>query len=154
MKSNQLPKSLHILLADDDRDDRFFFDKALKALSVPTHLTTVKDGVKLMEYLFENSNKLPDILFLDLNMPRKNGSECLIEIKSNKALKSLPVIIYSTSLYGNVSDLLYEKGAHYYVRKTDFDELKKNLSRVFSLIVEKKPTRPSRAEFIISLEGV
>ena len=153
MKSNQ-QKPINILLADDDKDDRFFFGKALKTLPIQTHLETAEDGVKLMEYLSKNSDKLPDLLFLDLNMPRKNGSECLAEIKSNAKLKRLPVVIYSTSLHEDVADLLYKEGAHYYVRKTDFEELKKILLRVLTIMTEKKFTRPSRDEFVISLMEV
>ena len=90
-------KKLSILLADDDKDDRFFFSMALESLTVPTQLAIVLDGEKLMVYLDENSHQLPDVLFLDLNMPRKNGFECLNEIKQNNKLNELLVIIYSTS---------------------------------------------------------
>lgn len=107
-----------------------------------------------MSYLLEKSKQLPDVLFLDLNMPRKNGSMCLAEIKSNEKLKKLPVIIYSTSLYEDVASLLYKEGAHYYVRKTDLAELKKILLRVLTLMLEKNFTRPSRDEFITSLVEV
>ncbi len=123
-----MEKKLQLLLADDDADDRFFFDKVLKQLTIPTELKTVEDGEQLMFFLSENYNQLPDILFLDLNMPRKNGSECLAEIKNNKRLKDLPVIIYSTSLLDEMSDLLYKNGAYYYIRKTDIQELKKILN--------------------------
>jgi CheY-like chemotaxis protein len=88
---------LKILLADDDTDDRFFFEKALNELSLNTHLTTVHGGEQLMEYLLENTKNLPDVLFLDLSMPRKNGIECLSEIKENKQLEAVPVIMFSTS---------------------------------------------------------
>jgi len=62
---------MKILLADDDIDDCFFFEKALEELQLSTHLTIVHDGQQLMNYLSENSKNLPDVLFLDLNMPRK-----------------------------------------------------------------------------------
>jgi CheY-like chemotaxis protein len=141
---------LHILLADDDRDDRFFFDKALESLPFPIQFISIEDGEKLMSFLLKNSEKLPDVLFLDLNMPRKNGSECLSEIKSNEKLKQLPVIIYSTSLHEDVGELLYKNGAHYYVRKTDFSELKKILQRLLTMIVENKFRRPSKDKFILA----
>lgn len=150
MKPGKLNTPLNILLADDDRDDRFFFNMALKGLPVPTHLTTVEDGEKLLFYL-KNAKKLPDVLFLDLNMPRKNGSVCLAEIKSNERLKKLPVIIYSTSLHEDVADLLYKGGAYYYVRKTDLAELKKILLRVLTLMTARDFMRPPREDFIISL---
>lgn len=145
----KVPKQFHLLLADDDQDDRFFFNKALQEVPIPANLTTVKDGENLMRYLSKNSKELPDALFLDLNMPRKNGTECLIEIKSNKILKELPVIIYSTSHPEDVADLLYENGAHYYIRKASFAELEKALQRILTLMIEKKFTRPSRNQFIL-----
>ncbi|MBA4053169.1 MAG: response regulator, partial [Marivirga sp.] len=129
---------VHILLADDDRDDRYFFDKAVKMLSFQTRLTLVEDGAKLMIYLSENSAKLPDVLFLDYNMPRKNGFECLSEIKSSPALKALPVIIYSTYVHEDLADMLYEKGAHYYIRKAGIGELIKLIQLVLTLIRENK----------------
>lgn len=150
MNSQDAHLPLHILLADDDSDDRFFFDKALKTLPFHALLTTLEDGEKLMDYLLENSEKLPDVLFLDHNMPRKNGFECLSEIKLNHELKRLPVIIYSTYLHEDIADLLYENGAHFYIRKTDLAELKKVLHLVLSLLLEKKFARPQRAQFIFS----
>jgi CheY-like chemotaxis protein len=154
MESKQKKTPIRILLADDDKDDRFFFDKALKTLPIPTELSSVEDGKKLMIYLIKNSKQLPDILFLDLNMPLKNGSVCLEEIKANQKLKQLPVVIYSTSLHEDVAELLFQKGAHYYVRKTDLAELEKILFRVLTLVTENEFARPSRSEFLINLVGV
>ncbi|MGZ3895049.1 MAG: response regulator [Bacteroidia bacterium] len=146
-----MEKLLKLLLADDDKDDRFFFNKVLQELSIPTHLTTVEDGEKLMQYLSKNHKHLPDLLFLDLNMPRKNGAECLVEIKGDKRLKELPVIIYSTSLHEDVADLLYDKGAHYYIRKTDIIELKKVLGYTLGLMIASNFERPKRTKFILNL---
>lgn len=152
MKNNKQQNTpLNILLADDDSSDRFFFEIALKKVPIATNLTTAKDGEKLMEFLSQNSEHLPDVLFLDLNMPRKNGSECLKEIKADEKLKQLPVIIYSTSLLDTVADALYEQGAHYYLRKRDLDELEKILHYIFTLIVKNKFTRPERDKFILGL---
>ena len=75
-------KQMFILLADDDTDDCIFFKEALDELLLPTKLMTVHDGEQLMHLLANESTELPDVLFLDLNMPRKNGFECLEEIKS------------------------------------------------------------------------
>src|SRR6186997_3602273 len=98
----------NLLLADDDIDDCTFFEDALEDLSISATLLTVNDVVQLMNFLSANSNNLPDVLFLDLNMPRKSGFECLSEIKLIDELKHLPVIIFSTSLDINIVDLLYE----------------------------------------------
>ena len=132
MKSDLKLIPLNILLADDDTDDCFFFDKALKEIPIANHLTSVHDGVQLMNYLFENIEHLPNVLFLDLSMPRKTGFECLSEIKENKKLKDLHVVMFSTSFprdfdyENNIIKMLFEIGAQDYIRKpSDFKELKK-----------------------------
>ena len=76
-------KQLDILLADDDLDDCLFFKDALEDMPAYTKFTAVHDGEQLMQLLTHEKNGLPDILFLDLNMPRKNGFECLTEIRQN-----------------------------------------------------------------------
>jgi response regulator RpfG family c-di-GMP phosphodiesterase len=146
-----MPKTIQILLADDDMDDRFFFNKAIDYATVPASLITVENGEKLMRYLSEISPEdLPDALFLDLNMPKKNGSECLREIKNNENLKRLPVIIYSTSLHPEIADLLYRDGAHYYIKKTDLVQMQTLLNYVLKLVNENQMERPDRENFILS----
>ncbi len=114
---------LLILLADDDADDRSFFENALKEIPVDAQLTTVNDGEQLMDYLSKNSAHLPDVLFLDLSMPRKGGFECLTEMKDNIALKDIPIVMFSTSYtqdfnyeLGMIS-VLYKLGVQDYIRK-------------------------------------
>ena len=131
MKTPSKLNTLHIILADDDIDDRLFFDKALKEIPIPSRLTTLNDGEQLMNYLIENSEHLPDILFLDLSMPRKTGIECLSEIKENEKLKDLPVIMLSTSFprdnkyEQNIIKTLFTIGALDYIRKPgDYQTLK------------------------------
>jgi CheY-like chemotaxis protein len=111
----------------------------------------VDDGAKLMAYLSQNSTKLPDVLFLDYNMPRKNGFECLSEIKSSPVLKTLPVIMYSTYVHDDVADMLYERGAHYYIRKAGLDELQKLIQIILTLTTKGELVRPTREKFILSL---
>ncbi|MCY7291888.1 MAG: response regulator [Ferruginibacter sp.] len=107
-----------ILLADDDADDCLLFSSALDEITVTTNFETVKNGEELMEYL-DKAELLPDIIFLDMNMPRKNGAICLTEIKSIEKLKSIPVIIISTSLEQSLIEFLYANGAHYFIRNTN-----------------------------------
>ena len=83
-------------------------------------------------------------------MPRKSGFECLSEIKLIDKLKDLPVIIFSTSLNMEVVDFLYQKGAHYYIRKPgEYDELKKVILEAVTLISKNKLTQPTRDKFIL-----
>ena len=126
---------LNLLLADDDTDDYIFFKEALEELPFRYALTRVSNGAELMSLLNTPHGILPDMLFLDMNMPFKNGLECLSEIKDNKKLQPLPVIIFSTSFDHQVANLLYEKGAHYYLRKpSDFAVLKRLIHKAIFLV--------------------
>ena len=143
---------LNLLLADDDTDDCVFFKEALEELPISTKLTIVNDGVQLMQLLSAKETFLPDVLFLDLNMPRKSGFECLSEIKIIDKLMNLPVIIYSTSLNMEVVELLYQKGAHYYICKPgEYDKIKKVILDAVKLISQKKLKQPARDKLIPNL---
>jgi CheY-like chemotaxis protein len=140
-----ISKQLTILLAEDDQDDRDFFKMALKEIPIPTRLTTVNDGEQLLKYLHENSDYLPDVLFLDLNMPRKSGFECLVEIKENEKLKGLRVVVFSTSFPRDTdyeSDLvkvLMKIGAYDFIRKANnLALLKEFIHQVIKRVAEKE----------------
>jgi len=139
----------NLLLADDDIDDCIFFKEVLEELPVESFLTTVKDGVELMKFL--NTANLPDVLFLDLNMPRKTGHECLSEIKKDQKLKHLPVIIFSTSFDHVVANALYDKGAHYYIRKpAEFSKLKKIIHEALTLTSAPRRPQPAKENFVLN----
>lgn len=148
--NNEFTHQLNILLADDDKDDCFFFQDALDELQLPVQLTTVNDGEELLQHLRKATTNLPHILFLDFNMPRKNGYECLTEIKEHTVFRKLPVIILSTSYDERIGDQLYESGANYYIRKpADFNELKMVILRALNL-VEQGIMPPSREDFLLT----
>ncbi len=129
--------TLKILLADDDNDDCQFFRSALEAITIPTQLATVVDGEKLMEYLSSNIDQLPDIIFLDINMPRKNGIECLYEIKQNKQLKYLPIVMFSTSNSKDMIGLVFKNGVDIYISKpSSFSELKQVIFHAIPIALE------------------
>tara|TARA_R110002050_G_scaffold24240_2_gene64806 strand:+ start:6694 stop:7149 length:456 start_codon:yes stop_codon:yes gene_type:complete len=143
-------RDFQILLADDDEDDCMFFKEALDELALCATLKTVNNGVALMDFLENNLSNLPQVLFLDLNMPMKSGAECLTEIKRSAKFRHLPVIIYSTSSNIDVMDQLYAKGAQYYIRKpADFSDLKSVINRTIELIQQTKDMQSSREEFVI-----
>lgn len=124
---------LNIVLADDDESDRLLFSEALNELKHKTTVHTVNDGAELMEYLFDEHTVLPYILFLDLNMPKKSGLECLKEIKNDDRLKSIVVAIYSTSSSEKDIDETYINGANIYIKKpNDYNTLKAVLEKVLS----------------------
>lgn len=144
-------QNYNLLLADDDEDDCAFFKDALDELSFSVSLMTVNDGVQLMDFLADKTSPdLPDILFLDLNMPRKNGHECLTEIKEKKELQDLPIIIFSTSLDNEIVDQMYQKGATYYIRKPgEFSKLKKVIENALIAASDTNFKQPVRAQFIL-----
>ena len=80
----------HIILADDDQDDRDFFSDAFKDLKMQTKVSLFSDGLQLMDYLINPDSVLPDILFLDLNMPFKSGYSVYMKLKLMKGSKILP----------------------------------------------------------------
>jgi CheY-like chemotaxis protein len=122
---------LKILLADDDEADRLLFKEAFDELNAGTSVETVNDGVELMELLKKSEPKnLPNIIFLDINMPRKDGLECLKEIRANKNLKDVSVAIYSTSSSQSDMEETFLNGANVYIHKpNDFQILKMVLKK-------------------------
>ncbi|MEP7171012.1 MAG: response regulator [Bacteroidota bacterium] len=95
-------KKISILLADDDADDRDLFKEAIEETKLNVNLDFAEDGKCLIDLLC-NEKRLPDLIFLDLNMPYKTGMECLAEIRNNSTFKDIPVVIYSTS--SSIKDL-------------------------------------------------
>lgn len=126
-------KPIQILVAEDDEDDKLLILKAFERTLPKEKVTCVEDGEALLKYLkrlppYNDLLKFPkpDIILLDLNMPRKDGREALAEIKSNDDLKSIPVIIFTTS--NNVDDIqvTYKMGSSSYITKPgSFEELVK-----------------------------
>ncbi|OAB25660.1 MULTISPECIES: response regulator [Flavobacterium] len=125
---------INICLADDDEDDRLFFTDAFDELKINTRVSTFNDGVELMDYLNHSDSVLPNVLFLDLNMPKKNGVECLLEIKKNERLNDIAIAIYSTSSSEEHIEETFINGANIYIKKpSDFENLKKILSEVVTI---------------------
>ena len=150
-----ITKPLNILLADDDSDDRFFFKEVLKDINIATKLTTAADGEQLMLLLNDPLCALPDVLFLDLNMPRKNGFECLAEIKQVARLKSIPIVIFSTSFEQEVVNQLYQDGAHFFIRKpAEFLQFKKIIQQTLKLIARGKIPQPTRENFVLTVQTI
>jgi CheY-like chemotaxis protein len=144
-------KHLNILLADDDTDDCTFFETVLEELFLSTNFSTVHDGEQLMQVLTDKTTKLPHVLFLDLNMPLKNGFECLLEIKLSPKLNQLPVIIFSTSFEQEVVNLLHNNGARYFIRKpSEFSQFKKIIHQSLALIAQENIQQPTRDNFVLT----
>ena len=141
---------INILLADDDADDCLFFKDALDELCVSASLSIVNNGAELMNFLKNNLSELPHILFLDVNMPRKNGAECLHEIKQDTSLKKIPIIIYSTSAHPATVDTFYQNGAQHFICKpADFDTLKCVIKKALEFGQQNKAMKPAKEFFLI-----
>jgi len=121
-----------ILMADDDADDRLLVQEALIDAKFPEeNLVFVENGEELMNYLCcrgqysePNHAPLPDLILLDLNMPKKDGREALKEIKSDPNLRQIPVVILTTSTLPEDVKISYQLGANTYISKpVSFDEL-------------------------------
>lgn len=123
----------NVYLAEDDAEDRAIFLDALKEVCKTSKCTTAHDGKDLLDVLNTTVPPRPDVIFLDLNMPNKNGFECLQYIRNSNTLKDTPVVVLTTSNSQVSRDLAYELGANLYFEKpTSYNELKKTLKSVLS----------------------
>jgi CheY-like chemotaxis protein len=146
-----LSKTIKILLADDDPADCLLFKEALDELPVSARLTVVHNGEQVIEAISKRGAKLPDVLFLDLNMPRKNGFASLGEIKRNTRLQDLPVVIFSTTSELEAVKRVFRDAAHYYICKpVHFSDLKKVIYEALTLVTEKNPRLPLKENFMIT----
>jgi CheY-like chemotaxis protein len=107
--------AITIVLADDDEDDRILTQAALREAKHDAVLRTVEDGVELLEYLHRHPR--PHLILLDLNMPRMDGHEALAKIKQDPDLRSIPVIILTTSTDAEDISSSYDLGANSYISK-------------------------------------
>jgi CheY-like chemotaxis protein len=148
-----MPKELiQILLADDDEDDRLFFKEAFQEIKINTNVKMVNDGVELMDHLTQDGIRLPHILFLDLNMPRKSGIDCLLEIKQLAHLKDIAIAIYSTSSSEKDIEETFVQGANVYIKKpSDFNTLKKILEQVITINWQYQTSGLNRDNYLLSL---
>jgi CheY-like chemotaxis protein len=128
----------HILIAEDDADDRYLYETAFAEKGIKDPVKFVHDGVELMQYLekiFETKEEsepnLPYFILLDLNMPKKDGKEVLGSIKQHPVFKKIPVIIFTTTKNEQEIKLCYELGANtYIVKPSSFDSLMKVLEGI------------------------
>lgn len=151
MKASTPVSRRSIFLTDDDSDDCTLFYEALLEITDEADLTVSNDGARLMQ-LLESTSPAPEVIFLDLNMPRKNGFECLQEIRKSPTLRDIPVVIFSTSSNADVVERMFQGGANYYITKpASFSLLKKAISHVLSLDSRKLQLRPMRDQFVITV---
>lgn len=116
-----MDKPIHILLVEDNMDDIVIMKEVLARNGIDREITTVRDGVEALDYILKReayaTAKTPDLVLLDLNLPKKNGMEVLKEIRNHAAYKYLPVIILSTSSSPDDIATSYEENANCFITK-------------------------------------
>lgn len=143
-------EATHVLIAEDDDDDYLIFSSVIEELKRAIQLSRVEDGIALIKFLEES---IPDILFLDILMPCKDGRQCIREIRANKRFDTLPVITYSSLKTSETIDFFYREGANFYVVKpSSFPELKGVLEKLLSIDWKKALYYPAKAQFLVNPE--
>lgn len=142
----------HILLADDDEGDRLLFTDAFSELKIITDVRSVNNGMQLLKLLNSEGVRLPHFLFLDLNMPGKNGLECLKEIRSNSKLKNMAIAIYSTSENETDIEESFLNGANIYITKpANYNLLKQVLERAVMTTFQYRDKSMNRENFMLKI---
>jgi CheY-like chemotaxis protein len=142
-------KARFVLLADDDDDDTMLFVEATEQLSSKVNVMLANDGQELLNML--HSSPKPDVIFLDLNMPKKSGLECLTAIRSDSNLDNTPVVIYSTSQSRKDIDVCFNGGAsHYIIKPYDFEDIIFILKKLFEEMDNINNIKPSKDKFVIN----
>lgn len=122
-------------MADDDKDDIALMEEAFERKKINEKLVAVRNGNDLLHYLYSITDRTdwPQLILLDLNMPDKNGMEALMAIKQDSTLKSIPVVIFSTSDNDNQIKECYDLGANsYIVKPVGFDRLLSTVETIHS----------------------
>jgi CheY-like chemotaxis protein len=141
------PRKKTILLAEDDEDDYILFCEVIEDYEGLVNLQWIKNGEELMNVLKQEE---ADMIFLDINMPLKNGFECLTEIRRDEKLKHLPVIIFSTSNDSKLVNWMYNAGANLYLCKpTEFKKLKSSIHKAIGMDWEKQTPYSKLQDFVL-----
>lgn len=149
---NTNTQAMNILLADDNQGDCLLFEDALNEIDIKTSLTVSNSGKQMMEIL---DSARPDAIFLDINMPCKDGYECLEDIRNNPALADIPVVVMSSSNAPESISKAFQKGATTYICKPDsFAKLVLKLEQVLCAIKRRacnERTFPEQNVFLLAI---
>lgn len=139
---------LSILFVDDDADESYLFNEALEHACLQVQLLRATDGNDLLLQL--KLSPTPDLVFMDMNMPHKDGLETLVEIRQNQKFAKLPVVIYSTTKDDTSIDKCFKNGANLFVIKpNNFDGLVRIVKHICSISWTNFP-QPAREQFVIT----
>jgi CheY-like chemotaxis protein len=138
-----------LILAEDDVDDRFLFEQALREVAPDCELLTAGDGKELLTILSE-TDAPPEVIILDINMPFMDGFQVIDKMKSSPALRTIPVVVFSTTAQQSTVDSMYSKGASFYACKPySFDELKEFISIVLAIQWKSQNGQPAKGDFML-----
>jgi len=137
-----------ILLAEDDNDDVLIFDMAMTQTAIPYMLRHAEDGEVLFVML---KDRIPYILFLDINMPCKDGIACIVEIRKNKEYDNLPIVMFTSNLTDRMVEDSFRSGANFYVTKTNtINALVDKLKKIFAIDWHEYMHYPPQSQFVLS----
>lgn len=140
----------HVIMAEDDDDDYMVFSLAISELSVKVLLTRAENGEILFK-LLEEGERNPDMLFLDLLMPCKDGKQCIKEIRANKKYDSMPIIVYSSLDDLQSIEFCYREGSNLYaIKPNSMLELKDILEKILSVNWKKMMYYPPMSRFVVN----
>ena len=136
-----------VIVAEDDHDDYLFFETAIKESAIPVIIRHAENGDVLFVLLKE---KIPQLLFLDIHMPCKDGISCIKEIRKLKEYDNMPVIMFTSDIYHKTIEDCYRNGANFYMVKPDtFSKLADSLRKVFSLDWSGSMHYPPMNQFVL-----
>lgn len=141
-----------IYLVDDDEDDRLFFSDAFSETEYNPEILTFDDGYKMLEALETEQVQIPQIIFLDLNMPHIGGLDCLKKLKKNKKFDDVAVAIYSTSAAEKDIGKTFKEGASLYIKKqSSFSDIVKTMNVVLTMNWNEHQSNLSEENFVLSI---
>jgi CheY-like chemotaxis protein len=144
-------KPTNVLIAEDDDDDYFIFSLAISETSFTVILKRAEDGEILMKLL---QQELPDILFLDILMPCKDGRQCLLDIRSDRRYDKLPIIVYTSLDDLETVEYCYRQGSNLLtIKPNSVEDLKDVVQRVLSIDWKKTMYFPPKSEFVIGRDA-
>ncbi len=124
-----------IMIVDDDEDDMEFFCEAVMEIDASLACVTATNGEDALQKLRKGKTQLPDLIFLDLNMPRMDGKTCLRELKKDNDLKNIPVIISTTSSHHrDVQETLQLGAVHFMTKPSTFDRMKTGIEKALRMV--------------------
>jgi DNA-binding response OmpR family regulator len=138
----------NVLIADDDDEDYKFLSSAILDIKLTVILSRAENGGVLMRILNET---VPDILFLDVLLPIKDGTECLKEIRADRRFDSLPIIMYTSLKSFETIEFCYREGSNLFICKPNtYSELLNVLGKIFSIDWKKMMYYPPFSQFVVN----